>query len=95
MKNVSTVLRANDSSYTGDPINSTYPVHNATLHFNGRPYQGEDKNFTCTIIGVNEEFLRQYPSVSYDNLTHLITVHITSISSSSLKGLGITVQVPF
>ena len=70
--NVSIILGVNTSSYTGDPINSTYPVHNATLHFNG-DHDG-NTSFTCAITGVNMEFMKQY-DVFDDNLTHSTTVN--------------------
>jgi len=75
--NISTVLRAKDSGYTVNPINSTYPVHNATLYFNGLPYYNSSKSFTCAITGVDMEFLQQY-DVSNENLTYYTTIHIST-----------------
>ena len=75
MDNVPTVLTGKDSIYTGDPIDSVYPVHNATLHINGRPYHNQNRNFTCVITGVNMEFLQQY-NVPDESLTYSMTVHI-------------------
>ena len=75
MDNVPTVLTGKDSIYTGDPIDSVYPVHNATLHINSRPYHDQNRNFTCVITGVNIEFLQQY-NVPDESLTYSMTVHI-------------------
>ena len=75
VNNVSTVLTGKESRYTGDPINSVYPVHNATLHINGTPYHDQNRSFTCVITGVNTEFLQQY-NVPDDNLRYSMTVHI-------------------
>ena len=76
MHNVSTVLKGEHFSYAGDPINSVYPVHNATLHINGRPRNNQrSRSFTCLIIGVNTEFLQQY-NVPDNSLKYSLTVHI-------------------
>ena len=82
LKNVSTLLRVKDPGYTVDPIDSVYPVHNATLHINGRPYHGQNKSFTCIITGVNPEFLQQY-NMTNDDLKHSMVVYINASSSSS------------
>ena len=82
MDNVSTVLTGKDSIYTGDPIDSVYPVHNATLHINGIPYHDQNRSFFCVITGVNLEFLQQY-NVSNDDLLYVMTVYINERSSSA------------
>ena len=48
-QNMSTAFKGNNFSYTGDPINSVYPVHNATLHYNGTSYHHQNKSFVCVI----------------------------------------------
>ena len=83
MNNMSAVLTGKNTSYTGDPINSVYPVHTATLHFNGIPYHGQNKSFTCFITDLNVRFLQQY-NVPDDNLTYSMTVYIRDSSSSAL-----------
>ena len=75
------MLTGKESRYTGDPINSTYPVHNATLHINGTPYHDQNRSFTCVITGVNTEFLQQY-NVPDDNLSYIMTVYINANSST-------------
>ena len=80
MDNVLTVLTGKDSIYTGDPIDSVYPVHNATLHINGTPYHDQSRSFFCVITGVNEQFLQQY-NVSDDDLLYIMTVYINASSS--------------
>ena len=80
--NVPTVLTGKHSIYTGDPIDSVYPVHNATLHINGIPYPDQNRNFFCVITGVNVEFLQQY-DVSNDDLLYLMTVYMNATSSSA------------
>ena len=80
MYNKSTVLTGNNSIYTGDPIYSVYPVHNATLHINGT--HNQSRIFTCVITGVNKEFLQQY-NVSDNELSYLVTVYISGSSSSA------------
>ena len=82
LKNVSTLLRVKDPGYTVDPVNSVYPVHNATLHINGRPYHDQNGSFTCVITGVNMEFLRQY-KVTDDKLRHSMLVYINTPPESS------------
>ena len=77
LKNVSTLLRVKDPGYTVDPVNSVYPVHNATLHINGRPYHDQNGSFTCVITGVNTEFLQQY-KMTDDDLKHSMLVHINT-----------------
>ena len=94
MNNVSTVLTAKNTSYTGDPINSVYPVHTATLHFNGTPYHDQNRSFTCFITGVNVQFLHKY-NVSGNNLAYSMTVYVpkavtTTSSSSSSSSSGLT-----
>ena len=74
LKNVSTLLTVKNPGYNIDPINSTYPIHNATLHINGRPHHDHNRSFTCVITGVNREFLQQY-NVPDDNLRHSMLVH--------------------
>ena len=69
MNNVSTVFKADNFSYTGDSINTIYPVHNATLHYNGT----QNSTFICVITGVNEGFLKQYNAT--DNLRYFMTVY--------------------
>ena len=75
--NISTVLSVNNPNYTVSPISSVYPVHNATLH-----YQGQNTTFTCVVSGVNAEFLQQY-NVPNDKLTYSITVLTRPPHSSS------------
>lgn len=98
IQNESTVFKANNSSYTGDPINSTYPVHYATLHYNGTSYQHQNQSFICVITGVNEGFLKQY-NVTADNLTYSMTVYTNTtsilpepISSDPSKSTGTDLQ---
>ena len=93
---MSVVLTGKNTSYTGDPINSVYPVHTATLHFNGIPYHDQNKSFTCFITDLNVRFLQQY-NVPDDNLTYFMTVYICDSSSSSgdltngpIVGIGIS-----
>ena len=90
LKNVPTLLTVKDPGYNVDPINSTYPVHNATLHINGRPYHNQNRSFTCVITGVNTEFLQQY-NVPDDNLRHFMLVYINMPpeSSSSTQSSGL------
>ena len=88
--NISTVLSVNNPNYTVSPISSVYPVHNATLH-----YQGRDTTFTCVITRVNPEFLQQY-NVPNDKLTYSITLQTRpphSLSSSLSVGpiIGIVI----
>ena len=82
MDNVPTNLTENDSIYTGDPIDSVYPVHNATLHIHGTPYHNQNRSFFCVITGVNNKFLQQY-NVSNDDLLYQMTVYINASSSSA------------
>ena len=86
MDNVPKVLTGKDSIYTGDPIDSVYPVHNATLHINGRPYHGQNRSFTCVITEVNDEFLQQY-NVSNDDLRHFMLIYINASLELSSSGL--------
>lgn len=93
IQNISTVFRANNINYIGDPINSVYPVHNATLHYNATSYQDQNKSFLCVIDGVNEEFLKQYNSTDDLGYTMTIYANITSIppeliSAGSSKSTG-------
>ena len=74
MYNVSTVFSANNFSYTGEPINSEYPIHNVTLHYNRTLHNGRENDFTCAITGMNREFLKQY-NITNDNLTFFMTVY--------------------
>ena len=82
LKNVSTLLRVKDPGYTVDSIDSVYPVHNATLHINGRPYHDQNRSFTCIITGVNMEFLQQY-KMTDDDLRHSMLVHINTTPEMS------------
>ena len=86
LKNVSTQLRVKDPGYTVDPIDSVYPVHNATLHINGRPYHGQNRSFICVITGLDRKFLQQYNMT--DDLKHTMEVYINASSSNSSSGLA-------
>ena len=82
LKNVSMLLRVKDPGYTVDPIHSVYPVHNATLHINGRAYLDQNRSFTCIITGVNVEFLQQY-KMTNDDLKHSMLVRINTTPEMS------------
>ena len=83
-QNISTVFKANNFSYTGDPVDSVYPVHNATLHYNGASYHHQNKSFVCVITGVDKGFLKQY-NLTDNNLDYFMTVYtIASADSSKL-----------
>ena len=96
MYNKSTELKGNNSIYTGDPIYSVYPVHNATLHINGT--HNQSIIFTCAITGVKKEFLQQY-NVSDNKLSYQVTVYISGSSSATVNVfsggsiVGITISI--
>ena len=73
MYNVSTNFSANNFSYTGEPINSVYPVHNVTLHYNNVLNNDNKSDFTCAITGMNTEFLKQY-NITDNDLKYFITI---------------------
>ena len=77
--NVSTVFKADNFSYTGDSVNTVYPIHNATLHYNSTSHHHQNSSFICVITGVNVGFLEQYNVT--DNLTYFMTVY-TNITSA-------------
>ena len=93
LKNVSMLLRVKDPGYTVDPIHSVYPVHNATLHINGRPYHGQNRSFICVITEVNDEFLQQY-NVSNDDLRHFMLIYINASLELSSSGLATGLLIP-
>ena len=84
MYNVSTVFSANNFSYIGETINSVYPVHNVTLHYNGVSQVNKKSIFICGITGMKEEFLKQY-SVTDEDLSYLMTVYQSSASTSKFE----------
>ena len=80
-QNSSATLNTTDTSYTGGPLDTVMPVHNATLHVH---ISEINRNMTliCKITGVNRNFLSQY-NISEASLVYTMQQPIPTVPVSS------------
>ncbi|XP_065920975.1 platelet-derived growth factor receptor alpha-like isoform X2 [Dysidea avara] len=79
--NSSIVLNTTDTTYTGDPLHTVQPIHNATLHIKTSSHRGNN-SLVCKITGVNRHFLTHY-NVSEGSLVYTMELSVLSASVSS------------
>ena len=79
--NSSATLNTTDTSYTGGPLDTVKPVHNATLYVRKANVTG-NLTLICKITGVNKRFLSQY-NISEASLVYTMQQSIPTVPVSS------------